>query len=158
MDVKVEGAEKLALLGKAIRRMGTDRTIINNLSKDIKKMVGPVRTELRDSAIKTLPKRGGLNKWVARSRVNALVRRGVKTAGLSIREGRNSSTGKRTDLRRINAGTVRHPLFGDRHHWYLEKVEPGFATKVFDGPVVEEFTHLTLDAIDKTIAEVLHGF
>jgi len=156
MDVKVEGADKLALLGKAIRKMGSDRTIIKNLSKEIKSFGPPVREALKASALATLPKRGGLNKWVAASRVNVSVRRGATTAGVSIKEGRNSAGG-RSDLKGIDAGMVRHPLLGNRAHWYPQRITPGFATKTLEGPVLQEFQQLTVKAIDEAISEVLRG-
>lgn len=154
--VEVEGADKLALLGKAVRKLGSDRTILKHLTKRVKKLGAPIRAELKASAVATLPRRGGLGVWVAKSRINVTVRRGADTAGVSITEGRNSAGG-RSDLRRINAGTTRHPYFGKRSHWYPQRVNAGFATKVFEGPIVTEFRNQTLAAIDDSIAEVLRG-
>jgi hypothetical protein len=155
--VRVEGAEKLALLGKAIRLQGSDRTILKELTKNVKKLSLQVRTELKLSAASVLPKRGGLGGWVAKSRVNTSVRRGANTAGVTVTMGRNSK-GARSDLRGMDAGLVRHPLFGNRHIWYPQRIADGFATKVFEGPAAEEFTNETLDAIDAAIAEVNRGF
>lgn len=154
--VSVEGAEKLALLGKAIRKMGADRTILTNLTKRIKTMTPEIRTAIRASAIATLPKRGGLGAWVAKSRVSVSVRRGPDTASVRVIVGRNS-TGKRSDLADINAGSTRHMLFGNRKWWYPQRVTPGYVTTVVQGPLGDEFQAHTIAAIDDTIAEVLRG-
>lgn len=39
--------------------------------------------------------------------------------------------GKRIDLRALNEGRLRHPLFGDRRYWYQQQVAPGW----FDRPI-----------------------
>lgn len=154
--ISVEGADKLALLGKAVRKMGTDRTILKNLTKRIKSMTPEIRDAIRVSAVATLPHAGGLGVWVAKSRVNVSVTRGANTAGVRITAGRNS-TGKRSDIRNIDAGSTRHMLFGDRKHWYAQRVVPGFASNVVQGPLGDLFQAHTIAAIDETIAEVLGG-
>lgn len=152
--LRVDGAQKLALLGKAVRKMGADRTIIKNLTKRVKVLGNPIKAELASSAVATLPKRGGLGAWVAKSRVLISVRRGTNTAGVSIRDGRNSAGG-RSDLVSIDAGSVRHPTFGNRRSWTVQAVTPGFATRVIEGPAVDMFRMETLAAIDESIQEVL---
>lgn len=154
--VSVEGAEKLALLGKAIRKMGADRTILKNLTKRIKTMTPEIRDGIRTSAVAILPHRGGLGVWVSKSRVAVTVTRGAATAGVRIVAGRNS-TGKRSDIANINAGSTRHMLFGNRKDWYPQRVVPGFASKVVQGPLGDAFQAHTMAAIDDTIAEVLRG-
>jgi hypothetical protein len=156
--VNIEGADKLALVGKAVRLMGSDRTVIKNLTKRIKSLGTPVKAELKASALASLPHRGGLNLWVASSRVVVSVRRGASTAGVDISEGRNSKTGKRSDLRALNKGKLRHPVHGNRRKWTLQSIEPGFFDDVIDGPVGEQFQAEVIGAIDDTIAEVLRGF
>lgn len=154
--VSVEGADKLALLGKAVRKMGADKTILKNLTKRIKTMAPDIRKAVRASAIATLPKRGGFGIWVAKSSVNVSVTRGANTAGVRIVAGRNSAGG-RSDIRRIDAGGTRHMLFGNRHVWYPQRVVPGFASNVIQGPLGDVFQAHTIEAIDDTIAEVLGG-
>jgi len=157
MDVEIDGVAKLALVGKAVRRMGSDRTLIKNMTKRIKVLSAPVKAALKASAVETLPHRGGFGPWVAKAPVTVSVRRGSNTAGVSIREGRNSGTGKRSDLRRIDAGSTRHMLFGNPQHWYPQTIRAGFATRVLEGPVGMAYAEAVNAAVDDTIAEVLHG-
>ncbi|HWB36975.1 MAG TPA: hypothetical protein VHA75_13225 [Rugosimonospora sp.] len=151
--MKIEGAEKLAALGKAVRAMGSDRTIIKALTKRIRTLGTPVKTELKTSALAVLPKRGGLAAWVAKSRLTISVRRGTHTAGISIKQGRNSAGG-RTDLRAIDRGRLRHPMLGDREHWYTQQITPGFWSDVIDGPAADQFQQEAVAAIDDALAEV----
>jgi hypothetical protein len=39
-----------------------------------------------------------------------------------------SAMGRREhrDVSSLNRGTLRHPLFGNRRHWYAQRVRPGF--------------------------------
>lgn len=154
--VNVEGGDKLALLGKALRKLGSDRTIVKNLAKRIRKLAAPIRQELKASALATLPAGGGLNLWVAKARVNVAIRRGVDTAGVDIVEGRNSSR-RRSDLRKINQGSVRHQTYGHAP-WKLQSIEPGFFTTPLEGSIGDQFQTEALGAIDDAIGEVLHGF
>jgi hypothetical protein len=158
MPVKltITGGDKLALLGKAIRRMGTDRTILNNLAKRIRKLAAPVKAQIKASATDRLPRHGGLNLWVAKAPLTVSVRRGVDNAGVSLRQGRDSK-GSRSDLRSIDAGRTRHPNWGNRRHWSLQSLEAGYFTDAVNGPIVDEFQQQVTGALDEAIAEVLHG-
>lgn len=57
--------------------------------------------------------------------------RGLNTAspGTGHRPGLPPSRqGKGRKLRRLDAGLLTHPLYGDREHWYTQHVTPGFFT------------------------------
>lgn len=154
MDIDVRGAEGLALVGKAVRQLGTDRTIVNNMAREIR-TIGPLaKAKARESAMARLPRRGGLARWVASARVAVSVRRGAKSAGVTIRQGRNSKGG-RSDLKRIDAGQTRHPLLGNRRHWYPQSVQAGYFTDAMQGDVADEFRRKVVVAVDRAVAEVL---
>lgn len=154
VDVDVRGQEGIALVGRAVRRLGSDRRIVNNMAREIRAAGPPIRAEIRRSALATLPKRGGLNRWVAASRVTVRVRRGASSAGVTVVGGRNSSRG-RSDLKRIDAGRVRAPLWGDRRYWHLQSVRPGFFRVSDEG--VTAFRDAVVRAVDQAAAEVLRG-
>lgn len=103
--------------------MGADRQIVNDMAKEIRRAGPAIRREVRAHIMAELPKRDGLNAWVARAPVRINVRRGATTAGVSVTVGRNSQTG-RADLKGLDAGGVRHPLYGNRKHWYGQAVTP----------------------------------
>lgn len=154
--VHVEGSRKIALVGRALRQMGTDRSILNEMTKQIRQSAPPLRDEIRQSARTTLPRRGGLGEWVARARINVSVKRGATTAGVYVNIGKNSIHG-RTDLQSLDAGTVRHPLWGKRKYWYPQAVTPGFASRVIDGPAFDRFQADAEQAIDVAVERALRG-
>ena len=117
----------IRLVAGKVRALGEDRTIVNEMAKEIRRAAMPVRKDVRTSALVTLPSGGGLNAWTARASVTVQVRRSGPRAGVTIKAGRRSTRG-RADLRGLDAGRVRHPLWGNRRHWYSQGVTPGFFT------------------------------
>ena len=106
-----------ALKAAATKEMRTE------LRKIMSEETKPTRKKVKQSAIDNLPTGGGLNKWVARiPSANTDFRE--KSAGVRIRMQK-----KGHDLAALNRGRLRHPLFGNRKHWYMQAIEPGFFTK-----------------------------
>jgi hypothetical protein len=69
--------------------------------------------------LRILPRGGGFASYMAgrltvhRSKIPGGLRLTVDAAG--------------TDAARVNEGRLRHPLYGNRGHWYTQTVRPGFA-------------------------------
>jgi hypothetical protein len=145
-------ADDIARVAAAVRRLGSDRTIVKNMARDIRRAVPPVRTAVRRNALAYLPHRGGLNRWVAKARVNVKVRRSATDAGVSFAVGRNSAHA-RTDSRAIDRGKVRAPFFGDRRSWHSQAVRAGFASDAFDD-AVPEFRERVVEAVNRAVLEV----
>jgi hypothetical protein len=154
MDIDVTGAEQLALVAHAVRRLGSDRVIVNNMAKEIRSAVPPIRAAVRANALGQLPHRGGLGVWVARARVTARIRRSATNAGISLVGGRNSGSRRRTDLRAIDAGTVRHPTYG-HGPWTPQTVTPGFFTRAVTDEGATAFRAAVVVAVDNAAREVL---
>jgi hypothetical protein len=82
------------------------------LSRELRLLEG----SLSSSAINTLPKRGGLAAMIASSDSN-------------VREtpnGAQLSASSKHDITAMDRGRLRHPLFGNRAHWYTQAVRPGW--------------------------------
>lgn len=156
MTYRVIGGADLALIGKAVRRLGADRTIVNEMTKEIRRAVPPIRAAVKQNAITYLPKRGGLNRWVASAKVTAQVRRGASNAGITVVDGRNSAR-KRTDMKRINAGSTRAPLYGNRGHWYPHTVRPGFFDDAITQDGADAFRDAVIVAVDRAAGRILGG-
>lgn len=152
IDVHVTGGERIALVAKRLRQMGTDRTIVNNMTKRIRRITRRLDEPIRKSARDTLPHKGGLGEWVAQSTITTSVRRSARTAGVQIVVGKGQH-----DIAAMEAGNVRHPLWGNRKHWYPQKVEPGFGAAALKGQIADEVRQAVSDAIDDAVAEVLRG-
>lgn len=112
-----------------LKRFEGRREVVKALRKEIRRPVPTVRKAIRRRALDTLPEGGGLNKWVAKTRVNVQIKLAGRGAGIRLKGGRNSLHG-RTDTRAIDAGRVRHPSWGRRGpgQWHTQQVTPGFFT------------------------------
>lgn len=118
-------------LVRSLRGFSRNSEVIKAVRAELRKPVDPVRKRIRMTALVTLPHSGGLNSWVAGTKITAAVEFKAKAVTIRLRGGRNSLTGKRSDIRSIDRGRTRHPTFGRRHRgmWFVTTVTPGFFTK-----------------------------
>ncbi|WP_328850257.1 hypothetical protein OG994_16625 [Micromonospora globbae] len=109
--------------------------VVKQLRTEFRKPVPAVRKAIRKRALTDLPARGGLNRWTAKTRITAKVQISRRTVRVTLRGGRNSASGKRSDIRRLDQGRVRHPSWGRRGagQWHTQAVRAGF----FTGPATE---------------------
>lgn len=116
----MEGAEKLDALGRTLRDTG-DKTLRRNLLAQIRKSAAPLTAEVRASMEATLPKEGGLAHLVANdTKIKVSTRLIGNKAGVRI-----TATLPGHDLRAIDRGRLRHPVYGNRKAWVEQQVEPG---------------------------------
>lgn len=114
-----------------IRSFNDRRTVINTIRRDLRKPIPELRKEIRVSAKSTLPTGGGLAAWVARASISVRLRDRGRAAGVKVKMSRKAGDGDKADLNKLNTyGELRHPLHGNRGHWYRQTVPPGF----FDRP------------------------
>lgn len=113
-----------------LRRFEGRKEVTKQLRKEIRVPVPAIRKAVRQRAMTTLPRRGGLNVWVAKARVVADTKLSGRGAGIRLKGTRKSRNDK-SDLRAINAGRVRAPSWGRRSRsgdWHNQQVTPGFFT------------------------------
>lgn len=92
----------------------------------------PAPDLIRQEALATLPARGGLNQWVADASAKILTVGGGSKYGVVIRA---RKTGH--DLKSINAGAVRHRVFGEwRGGVPTQNVKPGFFIRPVEKVIV----------------------
>lgn len=154
MSLSIKGAEGIARVARDVRRLGSDRTIVNEMAKEIRGAVPPIRQAIKDHELDILPHRGGLAKWVARARIRAAIRRGAKSAGVRIVQGRNSARA-RSDLKKLDDGSIRHPLFGNRSSWHVQTVPAGAFTEAVQDEGVEEFRWRVIIAVNNASDKVI---
>jgi hypothetical protein len=149
VDITTHGAEKLVRLAKAISTAG-DKELGRKLTKALQQADKPLKKSARQGALQILPYRGGLAERVAKSRFTSRITKSGSGAGLTI-----TGTGQ-DNLSRMDAGTVRHPVYGNRDQWVTQRIAPGWFTNplTLDAPKVRE----ELDkAIDELSAELEAG-
>lgn len=104
----------------------------------------PARKAVKAELQAVMPKGGGLNEYLAKSKITTAVLTGARTAGVEVRGRGPKDRGRssKSQFRRINQGVVRHPTFGHRDNpqdWQDTKVPSGWwedALRPF-GPAVE---------------------
>jgi HEAT repeat protein len=113
---RVVGAEDLAAVAKALRQAG-DKDLRKELYRGLRRAVKPLIADARQHARDTLPKAGGLNERVARSKFRVTVRGAGRNPGVRI-----TATG--LDRRLDTDGRIRHPVYGNRDAWVQQQVKP----------------------------------
>lgn len=117
-EFKVEGANQLANLAKALKQTG-QKDLRRDLSRALNRSTSKAKTAARASARSTLPKRGGLAERVARSRFTTSVRSTGKFPSVQF-VAKGSS-----NIAAMDYGRVRHPVYGT-DTWVQQRVFPGW--------------------------------
>lgn len=138
-----------------LRAFDGRREIVKALRRALTRAAKPAVAAARAHAIAILPSSGGLGAWVAGARIGVKISYGSRTAGVRLRGGRRSLT-DRSDLVRIDAGSVRAPTYGHRGRgaWHTQSVTAGWWTE----PLAE--TPWTGDAdaaVDAALEQIRRG-
>lgn len=145
VDLRIEGAEDLAKVAKALRQVG-DKELKRELFAGLNRATKPLKEEARRSAERTLPKRGGLAKRIAKTSMRTRRRTGEANPAVWIQ----AKTDPRPDR-----GELRHPVFeqpGRPVVWVSQKVTPGWFTRPMEAGADEvrrELAKVIDDVADK---------
>lgn len=142
---------------RELRTFAARGEVVNECRREIRKEVPPLRRDIRESAMVTLPKRNGLNAWVAKAGVTVRFKSAGRSAGFSLKVSRKAGDGDKADLNAIdNSGSVRHPLFGNRSKWYPQVVRARYFTRVWEKRGNDMIS--TVDrAMDKALDKIRRG-
>lgn len=119
-QVRLSGARGagFARTAEALRQAGR-RTLQRELAAALQRAAEPTITAARERARQQLPRRG-LGELVAASEIKTKVRYGARPGVTFEARGVNGLDVAAIDKR----GFVRHPLFGNRRHWFNQRVTP----------------------------------
>lgn len=128
--VRVKGAEQMRELGLELRALGEEGKVFRReLLAGIRGAAAPAADAVKSAARRDLPHSGGLADYVATSRIG--VRNRLTGKGVGVRV---AGTKGEHNLRRIDAGYVRHKVFGTwRASTPDQQVTPGFFSKTLEG-------------------------
>jgi len=144
VTVQTRGVEKLARLGAAIK--AGDKSLRRELNREMGRTTAPYRRAARAGALQVLPHRGGLAEHVA---ATARIATRVTTTGPGV--GVRVTGASRDNLRRMDEeGLVRHPVFGNRKKWVVERVHRGW----FTDPLILTANAIGPKAIDRALDQV----
>lgn len=143
-----------------LRAFDSRKEIINEIRREFRKpsLLAELRTRVRSSATALLPSSGGLGAWVAASTFGIQFRDVGRSAGLRVKMSRNKGKGRgKADLKQLDdAGAVRHPLYGDRRHWFAQRVAAQFFTRVWD-QYSDRWIKAADDAFDRALDKIRKG-
>lgn len=136
LEVRVTGAATLHRVAAQIRAEGR-KDLARELSAGLVKATEPIRRDIRASADETMPREGGYQAAFDKSlrfrhsRTNRADEASVKL--ITFADG----TSERRDIRALEAGNLRHPVFGRSRSgprkgervanpWAVTKIRAGF--------------------------------
>jgi len=120
LDLK--GGDDFARVAKRLKEAG-EKELTRELNKAVREAMAPARRAMEQSLDQNLPNRGGFGPKMRSEVKFRIVRR---ANGLRL------TTSHRYQLKLIDQGRIRHPLFGDRGHWYTTRIESGVLTTPFE--------------------------
>lgn len=162
LEARITGSAELRRLATSIRATG-DKGLGREMSAGLRRASEPVKVSIRDSAEDTMPERGGYKAQLSRSlRFRTQLHAGVRTASFRLFTYADG-TNERRDIRRLELGELRHPVFGRSRRirvgvragtaqpnpWTVTKITPGFHRRG---------TEKAADAAEREMATVLDEF
>ncbi len=120
--MKLTGAAELRRLARDLEAAGPK--LRREIPKGMRKAAAVMIPDIRASATSILPKRGGLNTYVAESGIRIATNTGSSSTGVTV-VGKRTKRGGAVDLEALNKGTVRHPVFTSGT-WVAQSVRPNF--------------------------------
>lgn len=128
LDFQVRGA---AQLRAAARQLGIEAAALRRgASRALERGVRGLRTSIPAAAAR-LPS-GYAPVMAADVAVSTSVRLAGRDPSISVRVwAEGAPAGDHRDVTAVDAGMLRHPLFGNRDRWYDQAVRPGFASEPF---------------------------
>jgi len=139
--LSVRGYEQLESVGAALKAAGAGG-LRRELLRRIRSSGRRATIAAERGALEMLPKGGGLAAVVAASRFTTRTR--LSGGGVGVRIVATDPH----DIKAIDAGTVRHPVYGNRRKWVAQGVTPGWFTKSTERvrrPVQIEITQAVKD-------------
>lgn len=149
IEVKILGADELRRAARIIRKSGRPE-LQKELLRGLRESTKPIGRAVRTGLPHYLP--DTYAKVLSRA-----LRFTTQTKATGWPEVTVTARAKgKVEPRRIDAinrGTLRHPLYGDRHHWYAQRVTPGF----FDEPAERVLRDVQAEAarsVERTVAKL----
>jgi hypothetical protein len=145
LEVRIEGVAALKRVAAQIRAEGR-RDLSKELDKALAKTVVPVEKAIKLSSAETMPKRGGYAGEMSRAlHFKTQKRTGGNSCSYTLI---TYADGK--DIRALEAGNLRHPVYGNRNAWTLTKIRAGFHKRGTDNAADEAVRQM--DAVVRDFA------
>ncbi|BCJ45314.1 hypothetical protein GCM10010168_85830 [Actinoplanes ianthinogenes] len=157
LDLKIRGDRRLREVAAQIKAIG-DKGLGREMAAGLRKATEPIKKGIRTSAEQTMPASGGYSALLSKSlrwRVN--VRPGARIANVTLTTTADGTKEKR-DLGRLEAGELRHPVWGRSRKLKSGKRKSNpWATTTIRAGFHKRGTDKAADVAEKEMAEVLDG-
>lgn len=154
VELRVRGANQLADLARDLRTEANGKEIRRDMLRGIRKVADPtVKVVAPRVAREGLPKRGGLNEYVASSKFAVRTRTTGQSVGVRI----VGAKGKH-DLDAMDRGQLRHMVHGHRDRWVDQQITPGWWTKgMSDLLVLWPMRRELIQVLDNVVRRIARG-
>lgn len=122
-EVRNEGAEKFARLARALREIG-DKELRKELYRGINRAIRPLSASVKKSTTSYFPRRYALE--LKKSLRIETKKRPIRDPAITLGGVAKTQRGKDRNLSALNRGRLRHPLYGNRKHWFNQQVKTGW--------------------------------
>jgi hypothetical protein len=129
----------------AVLLRGADKKVAAAMRKSLREVAKPIGDEVATKGAEPMPHRGGLSAYLA-----ANVKPTVSLTGKDISIRLQDKRGVK--VKALDAGRLRHPLFGLRRHWYLQDIPAQAWTKAFT-----EQKDKALEAVNGAVRQTLNN-
>lgn len=152
-DFEITGAEEFQFLSRRLKDAGTKgKGLRKELYTQIRKAAKPLRDEVKKAERADLPHAGGYAAEVARSPITTVPHSTGDSIGVTLKQRGN---GKTRDLQAMDDGLIRHPLFGNRDHWYSQDIPKGiWSDTLSNSESVETVRKEIIQAMNKTAKKI----
>ena len=147
VDVRIIGSEQLEDIGRRLKEAG-DKNLRRELLRGMNRATKPAKQAVKEAALRELPARGGLNRVIASARVSTRTRAGGRNPAVFL-----TGTKSGHDLRSINRGRLRHPVFGN-DWWVSQTIPAGWWSRTLteQGPEIRREVVNVLDDMARRLA------
>ncbi|HEY0643871.1 MAG TPA: hypothetical protein VGD39_10665 [Nocardioides sp.] len=131
MEVSITGGRALLEVARALKKVG-DTGLGKEMGKALRDASRELRPAIKTSAAQLMPHSGGYAAVLSTSlRFRQTVHTTRHTARVIYKvhaDGRH----ERRDVPNLNRGRLRKPLYGNRAHWFDQRIRPGFVDRPVD--------------------------
>jgi hypothetical protein len=143
--------EQLTRLAAVLR--ATPKIEQRELRKSMRRAARPLLRTARQGALQILPYRGGLAERVAAGKFTSQVSFSGDRTGIQI----TAADRRGADVNRMDDGSVRHPVYGNRRRWVTQAIRPGWFSEplLLDAPKVRDEIEKALDTTAATMVSAV---
>lgn len=157
LEVRVSGAASLHRLAARMRAEGR-KDLLKEMGDALSKAADPIKEKIRAEASEVMPAEGGYKVTFDKSLKFRTQRKGADAASDVTLTTYATGTGERRDIRALNKGVLRHPVFGRSragkrkgeriaNPWAVTSIRSGFWDRGIKGAADEAEKHMR-DVID----------